>query len=87
MGIVLDSDVIIRGEKGRFAIGNWLAGKSEERFYVAAVTVAELWHGVERADGARRSIREAYLTAIISSVEVLPYTHITALIHGRCGQA
>lgn len=51
MAIILDADVIIRGEKGTFDLAGWLGKKAEEQFEVSAITVAELWHGVERAQG------------------------------------
>jgi hypothetical protein len=46
MAIILDADVIIRGEKGTFDLREWVASQQKERFGVAAITVAELWHGV-----------------------------------------
>lgn len=48
MAIILDADVIIRGEKGTFALREWLAGRPDDEFEIAAITVAELWHGVPR---------------------------------------
>ena len=57
MAIILDADVIIRGEKGTFDLQRWVASQPDELFEVAAVTVAELWHGVERAAGTRRPAR------------------------------
>ena len=83
MAIILDADVIIRGEKGTFDLKAWLAARPKEHFVLAAITVAELWHGVERASGQRRLTREAYLKAIVSALPVVPYTQNTALIHAR----
>jgi tRNA(fMet)-specific endonuclease VapC len=83
MGLILDADVIIRGEKGTFDLVGWLNLHKEELFEVAAITVAELWHGVERATGNRRARRDEYLRAVLSSVFVLPYTEITAFEHAR----
>lgn len=39
------------GEKGRFDITGWLASQPDQLFEVAAITVAEVRHGVERAKG------------------------------------
>lgn len=58
MAILLDADVIIRGEKGTFDLGAWAASQPETEFEVAAITVAELWHGVERARGKTRLRRQ-----------------------------
>lgn len=83
MAIILDADVIIRGERGSFDLAGWLASQSEEQFEIAAITVAELWHGVERADGPRRVTRRRYLESIISALPVISYTEQTAYEHAR----
>jgi predicted nucleic acid-binding protein len=83
MAIILDADVIIRGEKGVFDLNSWLASQPTEHFEVAAITVAELWHGVERAAGKYRSVRQKYVEAFLSSVSIAPYTDQTAYQHAR----
>lgn len=83
MAIILDADVIISGEKGIFDLREWLASRPNEQFEVAAITVAELWHGVERATGRHKAIREQYLKAVLELVPVVPYTEQTAYEHAR----
>lgn len=83
MAIILDADVIIRGEKGMFDLPRWVASRPDEQFEVAAVTVAELWHGVERATGAHKVRRQQYLQTILASLPVIPYTEQTAYEHAR----
>jgi tRNA(fMet)-specific endonuclease VapC len=83
MAIILDADVIILGEKGTFDLRGWLASRAAEEFEIAAVTVAELWHGVERATGARRAARLYYLETILALLPVIPYTEHTAYEHAR----
>ena len=83
MAIVIDADVLIRGERGTFDFKGWVSSRPEEEFALAAVTVAELWHGVERATATHRSTRETYLRAIIGLIPVLPYTEQTAYQHAR----
>ncbi|HZQ47420.1 MAG TPA: PIN domain-containing protein, partial [Verrucomicrobiae bacterium] len=80
---ILDADVIIRGEKGAFDFQGWAASRPGDKFEVAAVTVAELWHGVERAAGAHKTRRLQYLQAILASLPVIPYTDQTAYEHAR----
>ena len=58
MAIILDADVIIRGEKRSFDLAAWLESLPDATFELAAITVAELWHGVERA-GPKQRIRPA----------------------------
>lgn len=57
MAIILDADVIIRGERGTFDLAAWAASRPNDLFEVAAITVAELWHGVERAVEPHKSKR------------------------------
>lgn len=61
MAIILDADVIIRGEKGLFDLKAWVASRPNDQFEVAAITIAELWHGVERAAGPHKAKRLHYL--------------------------
>jgi len=83
MGIILDADVIIRGEKGLFDCSTWVASRSSDQFELAAITVAELWHGVERAAGTHRTRRLQYWQGIIASLPIIPYTEETACHHAR----
>jgi predicted nucleic acid-binding protein len=83
MAILLDADVIIRGEKRRFELRRWLSSRADEQFEIAAITIAELWHGVERATSQHRAVREAYLRTVISALPIVPYTEQTAYVHAR----
>lgn len=83
MAIILDADVIIRGERGTFDLGRWVAARPEEQFEVAAITVAELWHGVERATGVHKASRERYLQSLLNILPIIPYTATTAFEHAR----
>ncbi len=83
MAIILDADVIIRGEKGTFDLKSWVASRLDDQFEVAAVTVAELWHGVERAAGVHKTRRLQYLQTILVSLPIIPYTEQTAYEHAR----
>ena len=83
MAIMLDADVLIRGEKGSFDLKSWLAGQPNEQFEVAAITVAELWHGVERATTPHKQRRLQYLQAMLAVLPVVPYTEQTAYGHAR----
>jgi len=83
MAIILDADVIIRGEKGTFDLKRWVTARPDEQFEVAAITVAELWHGVERVAGTHRTKRQQYLQTVLASLPVIPYTEQTACQHAR----
>lgn len=83
MEIILDADVIIRGEKRLFKLNEWLASRVDDHFMIAAITVAELWHGVERANANHRTARERYLRTILAILPIVPYTEQTAYVHAR----
>ncbi|NUQ61728.1 MAG: PIN domain-containing protein [Pirellulales bacterium] len=83
MAIILDADVIIRGEKGVFDLRAWVGARADDEFAVAAITIAELWHGVERATGQHRAQRKRYLETIVSVLPIFPYTEQTAYVHAK----
>ena len=82
MAIILDADVIIKGEKGSFDLIAWLDAQTAD-LEIAAITIAELWHGIERATAPHRAKRERYLKAVVEGLEAIPYTEATALIHAQ----
>ncbi|HEY1464094.1 MAG TPA: PIN domain-containing protein [Terriglobales bacterium] len=81
MAIILDADVIIGGERGSFDLRRWLESRGDEQFEIAAITVAELWHGVEHATVAQKSARENYLRALLDVLPIISYTEQTAYQH------
>ncbi len=83
MGIIVDSDVIIRGEKGAFDFQAWCSSRTDDVFAVAAITVAELWHGVERAAVAQRTRRKHYLQTVLTVLPIIAYTDRTAYLHAK----
>jgi tRNA(fMet)-specific endonuclease VapC len=83
MGIVVDTGLVIAGERNVFDLRGWLSLHEDDDLAIAAVTVAELWHGLERASPGHRLTRQRYLETFLAAVVVLPYTELTAYIHGR----
>ena len=83
MAIMIDADIVIRAEKGAFDLGGWLVSQPLEKFEIAAITIAELWHGVERATGANRIRRQKYLLTVVAPLPVIAYTEETAYEHAR----
>ncbi len=83
MVIMLDADVVIRGERGVFDLGAWVASLPNHWFEIAAITIAELWHGVERAVEPQKSKRRKYLETVVAELPIVPYTEQTAYEHAR----
>lgn len=83
MAVLIAADVLIEAQRGRFDLFAWLERHPDEEFVLAAITVAELWHGVEQASPAHRQQREPFVERIVETAEVLPYTEGTAREHAR----
>jgi tRNA(fMet)-specific endonuclease VapC len=83
MAILIDADLLIESERGSFDLEEWLRSHRDEEFRLAAITMAELWHGVERATGAHRMRRQRFLERVFALFEPVPYTASTALHHAR----
>lgn len=81
--MMLDADVLIRAEKEQFDLEAWLRGRGDEPLEIAAITAAEIWHGVERASGAQRERRQRFVERLLSRLPIIPYTAETAREHAR----
>lgn len=61
-----------------------VAGREDEPFGISVVTVAELLHGVERADNeTRRLRRQAFVEKVIEMVPIFPFDVAAARIYAR----
>ena len=84
MGVIFDSSEIIALERNRAAAETLIAGREEEPFGISVVTVAELLHGVERADSdARRIKRQAFVEKVMELFPAFPFDTSVARIYAR----
>lgn len=84
MGVILDSSEIIALERDRGIVEQLVAGREGEPFGISVVTVAELLHGVERADTEARKIRrQAFVEKVIEMIPVFPFDSGVARIYAR----
>ena len=84
MGVILDSSEIIALERSRGLVENLVACREDEPFGISVVTVAELLHGVERADTETRKIRrQAFVEKVIETIPVFPFDIGVARIYAR----
>ncbi len=88
MGIVLDSSVLIAGERRRESVRDILQrvreGFAETEAALSAVTVVELTHGVYRAKTeSDQKRREAFVEELLHSLVVYPITMEIAQLAGR----
>ncbi len=82
MGTLIDSSVLIAGERKQLDLDSALAAHGDEPVAIAAVTASELLHGVHRATGqAQRQRRQAFVEALLARLPVLPFDLLVARLH------
>ena len=94
MGLILDSSVVIAGERRGHSVRQILeqfrTDYGETEIGLSVVTIVELIHGVQRAGTEeRRQRRQAFVDELIRDVPVHPVTLEVARLAGRIegGQA
>lgn len=84
MGVIFDSSEIISLERNRGRVESLIAGREEEPFGISVITVAELLHGVERADTeTRRLRRQAFVEKIIELLPIFQFDVAASRIYAR----
>jgi predicted nucleic acid-binding protein len=84
MGIIFDSSEIIALERNKNNITDIISGREEEPFGISVVTIAELLHGVERADSEGRMVkRQAFVEKVIELFPVYTFDLSAARIYAR----
>jgi tRNA(fMet)-specific endonuclease VapC len=86
MGVLIDTSVLIKHERGHLDLSRTLANRDGEEFFVSVITASELLHGVHRAkDESIRTRRSAFVEAILTSFPILNIDLATARIHSQIG--
>ena len=88
LGVILDSSVVIEAERQRLDVASFLrhisARIGEREAALCSISVAELAHGIHRADTTERRVaRRAFLDDLKAAVPVYPITADTAELVGR----
>ena len=94
MGTLLDTTVFIELERAIRRLRapgamNEVSGHLEEQLGpteevgIAAITAAELLHGVHRASPEHRARREAFVEGVLVSFPPIPFDLLTARAHAR----
>jgi predicted nucleic acid-binding protein len=82
-GLIIDTDVLIRGEKQAVEVDftRWAAHGDA---YISAITCSELLIGVHRANTpARRARRSAYVETLLARVPILAFDTTVARTHAQ----
>jgi predicted nucleic acid-binding protein len=90
LGVILDSSVAIEAERQQLNIAQFLKQivqkVGEREAALSSITVAELVHGIYRANTVeRRNRRRAFLNELKAAVPVYPITDNTAELVGKIG--
>jgi tRNA(fMet)-specific endonuclease VapC len=84
MGVIFDTSEIIAIERKRRDISRITEGREDEPFGISVITVAELLHGVERADTHARKIkRQAFVEKVIEFFPVFSFDIVVARTYAR----
>jgi len=84
MGVILDTSVLIEAERGNFDLEEFTKGREQEPFGLSVISVAELLHGVHRADTEMRRVkRSAYVEKAIDLFPIYPFGIQPARIYAQ----
>jgi tRNA(fMet)-specific endonuclease VapC len=84
MGVIFDTSGIITLERDGRSLDGIIRERGEEPFGISVITVAELLHGVERADSDKTRIRrQAFAEKVIEMFPVFPFDTAAARIYSR----
>ena len=81
MAVLIDTSVLINAERRGLPLERVLG---EQERAISVITASELLHGVHRAKDDRvRTLRQAFVEHLISSIEPLPVTTSIARAHAE----
>ena len=84
MGLILDSSLLIADERGESRLQSRLRARPPEPVAVCAITLAELWFGIEaEEDAARARCRQRWIEKALRRVETIPLDARLARTHAR----
>ncbi|MGB7063530.1 MAG: type II toxin-antitoxin system VapC family toxin [Syntrophobacteria bacterium] len=84
MGVILDTSVLIEAERRKAEIDKLTEDREEEIFGISVITVAELLHGLHRADSTKRRLkRSAYVEKIIELFPIYAFETSIARIYAE----
>ena len=88
MGLILDSSIIVAGERRGDTTNQLLRNISsvagDQEVAISTVGLTEIVHAIYRAPSPSvRSRREAFIGDLLAFLDVVPYTRSTAFLAGR----
>ena len=84
MGLILDTSILIASERNRFRLEELFSTHANDSFYIAAISAAELLHGVERAaPPERRLARSQFVEQVLHNLPIIDFDLPVARTHAR----
>ena len=84
MGVIFDTSFLIEAERRESEISRFAENREEEVFGISVITVAELLHGVHRADSIKRRLkRSAYVEKVIELFPIYNFEISVARIYAE----
>lgn len=84
MGLIIDTNIFINAENGRYNLESLRQFKHHGSAYISAITVSELFLGVHLAQNDETKIkREIFVENIVSNITVIPFTEDIARVYSR----
>jgi predicted nucleic acid-binding protein len=83
VGLILDSCLFIADEREGFSLSSWLRSRPPEPVAVSAITLSELWFGIEVETDVARVRRRRWLEKTLHRLEVVPLDRGAARLHAR----
>ncbi len=84
MGVIFDTSFLVEAERRESEISRFAENREEEIFGISVITVAELLHGVHRADTTKRRLkRSAYVEKVIELFPIYNFEILTARIYSE----
>jgi tRNA(fMet)-specific endonuclease VapC len=80
VALLIDSDLLIDLERGDATAEVERLLGDEDRA-ISVITVSELLHGVNRAQGAIRARRRAFVEHVLAGIDAIPITEPVARVH------
>jgi len=80
-GIIIDTSLFVAAERDQYDLFAFFQKHEGTPLAVSAITISELWHGVERAPPSQRNMKEETLEGLLEHVKIFDFTEEVALTH------
>ena len=82
-GIIIDTSLLIAAERGKYDMPAFFQAHAGTQFAASAVTVSELWHGVERAQPSQKAVKAATVSSLLEPINIYDFTEEIAHTHAQ----